>query len=191
MWNCTLENRVGTAQLQERKCCNFHAIFFLLLEILYDLCNQSINKCMNCFFHAYVLGSAKSHPKVSQSVLHNHEKTNRNLQQAKCDSWSAPTTTFFLHFLGGQTWKCLLYTAVEAVLSVEDSWLLFDCELNEETEWGSEQESTSLSSQHIPGPPLFLNTSYPRAASHTGQIGQVCLWLSCGLAAAFTLHDVI
>lgn len=44
---------------------------------------------------------------------------------------------FFYFFLGGQTWKCLLYTAVEAVLSVEDSWLLFDCELNEETEWGS------------------------------------------------------
>lgn len=63
--------------------------------------------------------------------------------------------------------KCLLSTAVEAKAgrSVEDSGLLFDCELNEETEWDREQQLTNFSSQHIPGQAVFLNTSYPRAAS--------------------------
>lgn len=58
------------------------------------------------------------------------------------------------------------------------------------------QQLTSLSSQHIPGPALFLNTSYPRAASHTGQIdksvfGYHVVWLQPSLLTTSFKHVAV
>lgn len=95
-------------------------------------------------------------------------------------------------------WKCLLSAAVEAKagLSVEDSGLLSHWTLNEETEWDREQHLTNFSSQRIPGQAFFLSTSYPSAASHTGQSDESLrdrhvLWLRPSLLTTSFKHIVV
>lgn len=80
---------------------------------------------------------------MCQSVLQNQEETSKqsvtvNLAKPQGGNSLNSHGRFFnrFFFFGGEVGKpekCLLYTAVEAGLSVEDSGLLSDCELNEET----------------------------------------------------------